>query len=134
MDKMLYIVRGLPGSGKSTLARTLAAEMNAPHFEEDMWLHEDNGDYLWTPERMERAVEMCKYSCEIMMQGGYFKSIVVSNVFEDEDQLAPYQTMADRCGYNVTYIVVENRRGGVNIHNVPDEALEQMRSDFQVRL
>lgn len=132
-DKMLYIVRGLPGSGKSTLATKLAQSLNAPHFEEDMWLYNESGEYLWTPERMAKAVDGCRTSCEIRMQAA-FKSIVVSNVFEEESQLRPYQYLADYFGYDVTYLVVENRRGGQNIHNVPDEALEQMRSDFQVRL
>lgn len=134
MDKMLYIVRGLPGSGKSTLARTLSEELNAPHYEEDMWLYHENGDYEWSPLRMDRAVKLCQYSCEKLMNEGHFRNIVISNVFGDADQLAPYQRMADRHGYDVTYIVVENRRGGMNIHNVPNDALDEMRENFEVSL
>lgn len=130
-DKMLYIVRGLPGSGKSTLAATLAKSLSAPHFEEDMFLYKD-GVYLWTPSRMENAVELCLRYCEMELVRG--APVVISNVFEDERMLEPYQAIADRFGYSVTYMVVENRRGGQNIHNVPDEAFEQMRADFQVRL
>lgn len=131
-DKMLYIVRGLPGSGKSTLAQTMAAAMNAPHFEEDMWLY-DNGVYSWTPVRMIKAVAACAWACFNEMHAAR-PSIVVSNVFEEERMLEPYKRYAEQFGYNVTYIIVENRRSGVNIHNVSDEALEQMRADFQVRL
>lgn len=131
--KMLYIVRGLPGSGKSTLAKTLAESLNAPHYEEDMWLYDKAGVYKWTPERFEKAVAASRFACCNAMFANT-PAIVVSNVFEKDEFLVPYQEHADHFGYQVTYIVVENRRGGVNIHNVPDEALELMRSDFQVRL
>lgn len=132
-DKMLYIVRGLPGSGKSTLAATLAKSLSAPHLEEDIYLHDRKGEYLWTEKKFLDAIEICLSACQKQMKRGR-TNIVVSNVFEMNNMLEPYQKLADGYGYKVTYIVVENRRGGVNIHNVSDEALDQMRADFQVRL
>lgn len=131
--KMLYIVRGLPGSGKSTLAVTLAGSLHAPHYEEDTYLHDRQGNYLWTEKRMNDSIEICISECRKAMQRAN-QVIVVSNVFEKNEMLNPYQELADQYGYHVTYMIVENRRGGVNIHNVPDEALEQMRADFEVRL
>ncbi|MNB97593.1 hypothetical protein D3C75_448240 [compost metagenome] len=133
MDKMLYIVRGLPGSGKSTLAHTLAESLNAPHVEEDMWLYNTNGTYQWTEDRMRNAITQCIRKCEDHMFVHY-PYIVVSNVFEDGQQLEPYRALADEHGYNITYLVVENRRGGINIHNVPNEALCEMRAKFEVSL
>lgn len=132
-DKMLYVVRGLPGSGKSTLAKTLATALNAPHLEEDVYLHDRQGNYLWTEKKFNDAIEVCLNACRKQMKRACGK-IVVSNVFEMNHMLDPYQKLADEYGYNVTYMVVENRRGGVNIHNVPNEALNQMRADFEVRL
>lgn len=132
MDKMLYIVRGLPGSGKSTLAKTLSTSLQAPHYEEDMYLHDRQGNYLWTEKKFRDAIEICLNACRKSMTYGK-SAIVVSNVFETNAMLEPYQQLSDQYGYRVTYIVVENRRNGVNIHNVPEAALEQMRADFQVR-
>lgn len=57
--KNLYIIRGLPGSGKSTFASTLAKSLNAVHFEEDMYLTERDGTYLWSEERFTRAICVC---------------------------------------------------------------------------
>jgi hypothetical protein len=31
-------------------------------------------------------------------------------------------------------IVVENRHGGTNVHEVPEEKLEQMRNRFEIKL
>jgi hypothetical protein len=42
--------------------------------------------------------------------------------------------MADRYDYKVFSIVVENRHGGVNEHNVPEEVLTKMRERFEVNL
>ena len=40
MEKVLYIVRGIPGSGKSTFAKSLGGT----HFEADMFFMKD-GEY-----------------------------------------------------------------------------------------
>jgi hypothetical protein len=63
-----------------------------------------------------------------------FPAVVVSNVFPTAKSLKNYKKLAEQYGYDVSYVVVENRRGGMNIHNVPDEALAGMRASFQVEL
>ena len=40
--------------------------------------------------------------------------------------MKPYFELADKYGYCVFSLIVENRHGGVNEHGVPDEKLEQM--------
>ena len=41
MDKILYIIRGIPGSGKSSLAKSLGGK----HVEADMYHLDENGNY-----------------------------------------------------------------------------------------
>ena len=55
MSKMLYIVRGLPGSGKSTLANALSLEGLYPHFENDMFWYDDDGNYNWDASKVTLA-------------------------------------------------------------------------------
>lgn len=129
----LYLVRGLPGSGKSTFAATLSGALRAPHFEHDMYLYTPEGEYLWTEERMAYAWRQCLRDTEQKMSLE-FPAIIVSNVFPNGKAMRPYRKLADSYGYNITYVVVENRRGGVNVHDVPEEALAHMRSIFQVTL
>lgn len=128
----LYLIRGLPGSGKSTLAAELAKALRAPHFEHDKYLYTPEGEYLWTPSRMASAYRACLRDTAAAF--GAKENIVVSNVFPTARSMRNYVKLAQEFEYDVCYIVVENRRGGVNIHDVPQDALDGMRSSFQVEL
>jgi predicted kinase len=48
--------------------------------------------------------------------------------------MKPYIDMAAEHGYKVFTIVVENRHGGVNEHNVPEQVLENMCNRFEIKL
>jgi hypothetical protein len=45
-----------------------------------------------------------------------------------------YYKLAETHGYRVTALIVENRHGGVNVHDVPTDKLEQMRNRFEIKL
>ena len=128
----MYLIRGLPGSGKSTFAGTLADAIDAQHFEHDRYLFTPEGEYLWTEGRMAYAYRQCLRDTEEAMSQGL--QVVVSNVFPTSKSLKNYRKLAEKYDYQLTYIVVENRRGGVNIHDVPQEALDDMRKAFQVSI
>lgn len=128
----LYLIRGLPGSGKSTLAAELATALGVKHFEHDAYLYTPEGEYLWTENRMAYAFRQCLRDTEAAMTEG--EDVVVSNVFPTARAMRNYRKLAEKYGYAVTYVVVENRRGGMNIHSVPQDALDHMRSSFQVEL
>lgn len=128
----LYLIRGLPGSGKSTFAAMLARTLDCDHWEHDKYLYTEEGEYLWTEKRMAYAYRQCLRDTEATMERQ--EPVVVSNVFPTAKSLKNYRKLAEKYGYRVTYIVVENRRGGVNIHDVPQEALDNMREAFQISL
>jgi hypothetical protein len=48
--------------------------------------------------------------------------------------MKPYYDLSEQYGYRVYSIIVENRHGGINEHNVPEEKLEQMKHRFQISL
>jgi hypothetical protein len=45
-----------------------------------------------------------------------------------------YFDLAEKYGYTVVSLIVENRHGGKNIHGVPDEKVEQMKKRFEIKL
>lgn len=132
--KSLILLRGLPGSGKSTLAKKLGDV----HFEADMYFTNENGQYIFNGADIKKAHEWCQNEVQLAMilnhTTGTNENIVVSNTFTQEWEMEPYYKLAETYGYRVFSLVVENRHGGENLHNVPEDKIEVMRKRFEVKL
>ena len=133
MEKVLYIVRGVPGSGKSTFAKSLGGT----HFETDKFFMVD-GEYKFDGTKIKEAHKWCQDSVNTAMllnhTSGLNSIIVVSNTFTQEWEMEPYFQMANYFDYKVFSIVVENRHGGINQHDVPEEVLTKMRDRFEIKI
>jgi len=129
MEKILYIVRGIPGSGKSTLAKTLTANV----FEADHYFYDSDGNYNFIPSEIKEAHKECQEFVGYAMKSN-FQKIAVSNTFTQEWEMKPYIDMAKEHGYKVFSIIVENRHGNSNEHNVPEDKLQMMKNRFEVNL
>jgi hypothetical protein len=133
MAKELFLLRGLPGSGKSTLAAQLGGSL----VEADRYFMQ-YGDYKFDASKLKEAHSWCREQVGKWMEvdnAGYdVDRIVVSNTFTQEWEMRPYYELAEKYGYRVYSIVVENRHGGKNVHNVPDEAIDRMRKRFEIKL
>ena len=132
MEKILYIVRGIPGSGKSTFAKTLVSK-DYCHKETDMYFFGLSGKYKFDPTKIKDAHKWCQDEVNNLMKLEY-SPIAVSNTFTQEWEIEPYLELAKTYGYKVFSIVVENRHGGTNEHGVPEEKLEQMKNRFEIKL
>ena len=127
MEKHLFLLRGLPGAGKSTLAASLAKT----HLEADKFFMKD-GTYNFDATKLKEAHEWCRSECERAML--WELNITVSNTFTQEWEMKAYYELAEKYGYKVFSIIVENRHGGVNEHGVPQEALDRMKNRFEIKL
>jgi predicted kinase len=130
--KELFLLRGLPGSGKSTLAKTLVKK-DYCHKEADMFFIDREGNYKFVPSKIKDAHAWCQSEVEFFMNLEH-SPIVVSNTFTQEWEMDNYYKLAERFGYRVYSVIVENRHGGVNEHGVPEEKLEQMKNRFEIKL
>jgi len=133
MERALFILRGLPGAGKSTLAKS----MGAVYFEADMFFMEGN-EYKFDIKKIRQAHEWCQNQVRISMKnaaGGMTPSrIAVANTFTQEWEMQAYYDMAKEYGFTVFALVVENRHGGENVHNVPADVLDKMEDRFELKL
>ena len=138
LDGMLFLVRGLPGSGKSTFANHIWN--NYAICEADKYfVNKETGEYNFDPSKLKEAHEWCRNEVETRMKDNqanpqYYPEIVVSNTFTQEWEMQSYMDLAKKYGYRVTTLIIENRHGGSNIHNVPEETLDRMRQRFEVKL
>lgn len=130
--KTLYLIRGLPGSGKSTFAYDLA--MNgfvSVRIEADQYFTK-NGVYNFDASKLHLAHTWCQERARMYLESG--SSIAVSNTSTTEREVAVYAEIAKETGANFVSLIVENRHGGVNQHNVPEANIEKMKNRFSVKL
>ena len=139
--KELFLLRGLPGAGKSTLAKSLAS--SGYHFEADTYFINKDGEYKFDGSKLKEAHQYCQAAVEEAMSWDQnieqalksdWRGIVVSNTFTQAWEMQPYYDLAEKYGYRVYSLVVENRHGGENVHNVPREKIEEMARRFSVKI
>ena len=131
--KELILLRGLPGSGKSTLAKSL----DGIHIEADQFFMVE-GEYKFDASKLKEAHNNCltrtKSYMYIHSSKDTAERIIVSNTFTQEWEMKPYFELAEKNGYRVYSLIVENRHDGVNQHGVPADKLEQMKNRFNIKL
>lgn len=121
----LIIVRGLPGSGKSTKAKELLND-KTKHFEADMF-HTINGEYCFDIKNIADAHKWCQSNTAFWLNRGF--SVVVSNTFTTLSEIEKYLDIADQYDVETEYIEMKENFG--NIHNVPQEVLDKMKSRWE---
>ena len=140
-DKVLYLVRGLPwpGSGKSTFAKKLVGSDFLVCEADKYFIDSETGEYKFDGSKIKDAHKYCHDKVETYMKDSlvndqWYRQIAVSNTFTQEWEMKPYFELAEKYGYTVFVIIVENRHGGKNVHGVPDDKLEIMRNRFEFKL
>lgn len=147
--KTLFLIRGLPGAGKSFAANLLSENGKYPVFSADMFFEDSEGNYNWDASKNKEAHAWCEYQTESIMFGsrtlvkpGYPRQIYVesngkifvANTFTREWEMQPYFELAEKYGYSVVTMIVENRHGSSNIHGALDETIEKMKQRFEIKL
>jgi len=139
MEKVLYIVRGIPGSGKSTMAKMLVGEDFLVCEADKYFIDKETGEYNFYFTKIKEAHKFCQDTVETYMKDSlvndqFYREIAVSNTFTQEWEMQPYFELAKKYGYKVFSIIVENRHEGINEHGVPEEKIEQMKNRFEIKL
>jgi predicted kinase len=139
MEKVLYIVRGIPGSGKSTFAKMLVGEDFLVCEADKYFIDKETGEYNFDSTKIKEAHKFCQDTVESYMKDSlvndqFYREIAVSNTFTQEWEMRPYFELAKNYGYKVFSVIVENRHGGTNQHEVPEEVLTKMRERFEITL
>jgi predicted kinase len=135
---IIFLVRGIPGSGKSTFAKHIWDDFVICEADK-YFINKETGEYNFDPSKLKEAHEWCRNEVEIRMKEHqvnpqYYPEIVVSNTFTQEWEMQAYIDLANKYGYRITSLIIENRHGNSNIHNVPAETLDRMRQRFEIKL
>jgi predicted kinase len=122
--KELFLLRGMPGAGKSTIANFLNVDFRIAS--DDYFT--DGFDYRQLPD----AHDWCQFEVESKMILG--NSIAVANTFTREWEMTPYFELAEKYGYRIHTIIIENRHGNQSIHDVPKKTIKKMIDRFDISL
>ena len=125
--KKLFLIRGLPGSGKTTFAEEICDKVVSA---DDYFM--DGNEYKFDAEKLPYAHRYCQKKTETIMKTGH--NVAVANTFTKKWEMKPYYELAEKYGYMVFSVIVENRHNGKSIHNVPEETMEKMKNRFQIEL
>ncbi len=119
-NRFLYILRAVPGAGKSTLAESISPYICST----DDFLMED-GEYKWAVEKLFKAHKSCEDLCRTFMERQEEK-IVVANTNAHLSDMKAYELLAKEFDYTVFHLIVENRHGGIDSHNVAGSTKDKM--------
>lgn len=119
MSKTLYILKGVSGSGKTTLATQICEMPNTMSIAADDYHYDEEGNYNFKFENLKAAHKWCQEATAGMMYHGF--NIVLHNTNTSTKETKPYLAMAEKFGYKVVSLVVENLHGNKDVHNVPQE-------------
>jgi predicted kinase len=139
MEKILYIVRGIPGSGKSTFAEKLVGHDFLVCEADKYFVDKETGEYNFDFTKIKDAHKFCQDTVEMYMKDSlvndnFYREIAVSNTFTQEWEMEPYTKLAEKYDYTIFTVIVENRHGGVNQHGVPEDKIELMKNRFEIKL
>jgi hypothetical protein len=102
-------------------------------FEADHYFIDNEGNYNFDPSKIKDAHKDCQDNVRYAMESSITK-IAVSNTSTQEWELQPYFELAEKYGYTVFSVIVENRHGGVNQHGVPEDKIQMMKDRFAITL
>ena len=118
------LIRGWPGTGKSTFVHKMFP--NILHLENDMF-HYHSGEYEYNQYKMRDAINWCVRTCEDALKNNM--DVVISNTFTRKAFVDSYKRLAEKYGAKFTvYRMMGNFN---NIHNVPQNVLDNMKNNFE---
>ena len=127
----LILVRGVSGAGKSTIAPMFK---NAVLVSTDDFFLDEYGEYVFDANSLVINHQFCQIAVKMMMMEDKEELIVVHNTFTEDWEMDAYFDLARQYGYAVHTIIVENRHGSKNVHDVPQDVIKAQIERFSVTL
>ena len=139
-DRVLILIRGIPGSGKTTFAEWLMWRTNSggrplgitggepAQVCADRFMVNEEGEYEFNPTLLEVAHKACFAMAEQYLKDGR-SPVIVHNTFTRDWEMQPYRELAE-C-YKAEIFVIEMSQQFENVHDVPEEVVNNMKERFE---
>ena len=125
--KIILVLRGASGCGKSFLAQHLSSKQGVKTVCADDFFTNSSGEYNFDAAKLNLAHEQCRNRFKEALLSPDIDTIIVANTSTTSKEFSFYKDFAESCGHFVHFLIVENRHGGNNVHNVPMEVLDKQK-------
>jgi len=122
--KTVILLRSVSGAGKSTLADILASNEGWVSVCADDYFTDVYGNYNFDASKLGVAHTYCQNLFMFHLTNTDVKGVIVANTNTKERDFAFYEKAAKEAGAMFISLIVENRHGNTDIHNVPSFAKE----------
>jgi predicted kinase len=122
--KTIVLLRSVSGAGKSTLANLLAYNEGWVSVCADDYFTDVYGNYNFDASKLGIAHKECQQKFMEALSDPTVEGVVVANTNTKEREFSFYESAAKEAGAVFISLVVENRHGNTDVHNVPSFAKE----------
>ena len=129
----VFILRSRSGGGKSFTAEKLSRLPNSLIICADDYFMVD-GEYRFNSQYLHAAHRECQIKFFNALNNKTAENIIVANTNTKESDFAYYRDTAKNFGADVIFMVIENRHGGVSVHNVPQNTLDRQANNIKMSL
>jgi|LakMenE18May11ns_1017448.scaffolds.fasta_scaffold9346518_2 adenylylsulfate kinase-like enzyme len=128
--KTVILLRSVSGAGKSTLANLLASNERWVSVCADDYFTDINGNYNFDASKLGEAHRLCQENFMYWLDNAVV-GIIVANTSTKERDFSFYENAAKEAGAMFISLVVENRHGNKDIHNVPQSVREMQAENIK---
>lgn len=122
--KTVILLRSVSGAGKSTLADLLASNEGWVSVCADDYFTDASGNYNFDASKLGVAHAQCQELFMYWLTNTDAECIIVANTNTKERDFAFYEKAAKEHGAMFVSLIVENRHGNSDVHQVPSFAKE----------
>lgn len=132
MQRNLIILKGVSGSGKSTFSG-LISEPKIICTADDFYT-DKQGNYNFDPTKLGQGHKACQAKFDEAIKDQVITNIVIANTNTKPSDYKYYVDKAEKAGLKVTYVVLENRHGNKDVHNVGEDVLQRQEKNLRDNL
>ena len=122
--KTVIVLRSVSGAGKTTFANLLAKNEGYVVVSADDYFTDASGNYNFDASKLGAAHQQCQELFMYWLSNTDAKCIIVANTNTKERDFSFYENAAKEHGATFISLIVENRHGNIDVHNVTSFAKE----------